>query len=68
MKLLLLLAAFVASDSCSDSLERDHSVSTKDEFIVLDNGVDTRVAIAPDRGGELTGFSVLKDDQWHELI
>jgi galactose mutarotase-like enzyme len=68
MKLIVLLAVLVASDGWSDSIERDHSVSTKGEFIILDNGMDTRVVVAPDRGGELTGFSVLKNDQWHELI
>lgn len=43
-------------------------VANDGEFIVLSNGRNIEVSIAPQRGGELTGLRVNFQDQWHELI
>ena len=46
----------------------DYSVETTAEWITLKNGLDMTVVVAPDAGGELAGFSVLFNGEWHELI
>lgn len=68
MKPLLLLLVLITFDVVGDVLERDYSVNSQDQFIILENGGDIRVAVAPDEGGELSGFSVFFDGGWHELL
>lgn len=44
------------------------SAVANDDFVVLDNGLGIRAAIAPEHGAELTSLSVHFDGRWHELL
>lgn len=46
----------------------NYSVKKQEEFIVLSNGKTLEIAIAPERGGELTSLKVNYLAKWHELI
>ena len=62
IRLALLLALF------STAAEAEFTLSESDGFVVLENGRDIKAAIAPEQGGELSGFEVKFDGAWHELI
>ncbi len=63
--LSIILATAYAWPGC---VEADHSVEKRDGRITLQNGSDMKVVVVPDEGGELSGFSVLFNGEWHELI
>ena len=63
--LLFLLSSLGGGSSLA---AQEYSVTQKDGFVVLENGTDIRVVVAPDNGGELTGFGVFFDGNWHELL
>lgn len=44
------------------------SVETKADLVVLDNGTGMKAVVAPEQGGELSGFSVLFNGNWYELL
>jgi galactose mutarotase-like enzyme len=46
----------------------DFRVSESAGLLTLDNGNGIRAVVAPEHGGELTGFAVEFDGQWQELI
>lgn len=46
----------------------DYQVSHEDELVVLRDGQFMDVAVAPARGGELSGLKVRVNGQWHELL
>ena len=46
----------------------EFSISSAEGLVTLDNGNNVRAVVAPRHGGELSGFAVRIDDQWHELI
>lgn len=48
--------------------EPGYSVETTAGRVTLHNGTDIQVAVVPEAGGELSGFSVFFDGEWHELI
>lgn len=52
----------------SMGVSADFTVSRQGDFYLLDNGTNIRAAVAPDQGGELTGFEVHFDGQWQELL
>ena len=68
MKLIVLLLALVSFNGWSGSADRNYSVTTPGEFIVLENGRGIKAVVAPDRGGELTAFSVFSGGKWYELL
>lgn len=44
------------------------SVEERDGLVHLDNGSGIRAVVAPEHGGELSGFSVKINGEWQELI
>lgn len=68
MKPFLLFLVLITFDVASDVVEREYSANWQDRFVVLENGGGIRVVVAPDEGGELTGFSVFFDGGWNELL
>jgi galactose mutarotase-like enzyme len=68
MRLLMPLLLLSLLGGGSSLAAQEYSVTQKDGFVVLENGTDIRVVIAPDEGGELTGFSVFFDGAWRELL
>ena len=52
----------------SNSAASDFSVTRKDGYVFLENGTDIKVVVAPREGGELTGFAVFFDGNWHQLL
>ncbi len=68
MRCLVLLLALAAADAWADTAINAMSARQEGEFIVLENGAGMRAVVAPERGGELAGFSILKDGRRHELL
>ncbi len=68
MRSLLLLLVFITFDVASEVPERSYSAEWQGRFVTLENRGGIRVVVAPDEGGELTGFSVFFDGSWHELL
>jgi len=59
--------AAILSESLFSAISA-YSVTEDEGFIELDNGLDTRVVIAPEMGGELSSFRVRRNGEWHELL
>ena len=50
---------------CADA---EYSIETTADRVTLQNGVNIKATVVPGEGGELSGFSVLFNGEWHELI
>ncbi|WP_185962628.1 hypothetical protein [Thalassomonas sp. M1454] len=52
----------------SFSANANFSIKNNDGIITLSNGLDLRLSVAPEHGGEISGIQVKNNHQWHELI
>jgi galactose mutarotase-like enzyme len=68
MKFVALIMVLAFTHVRAEPSSNQFSVARDGEFVVLENGRNIRAVIAPERGGELSGFSVLINEQWHELL
>jgi galactose mutarotase-like enzyme len=49
-------------------LQAEFTAVAEQDRVLLDNGTDLRVSIAPEHGGELSGIEIFFDGAWREVV
>ena len=63
MRQLLLMLVFIPLTTAAE-----FRIEEQDGLIHMDNGAGIRAVVAPEHGGELSGFAVKFNGDWHELL